>query len=112
MRRLQPQLIRLAVCLSGAAVLLSVAALGDGSLALLLAPAFLVALPLVFGRYLGEDKLVALRMRRAPRLRPARAVSALPRSPRRLRIAGGLLVARRLAGRAPPVAARMLLLPA
>jgi hypothetical protein len=68
---------------------------------LTMAPALLIVVPLVGGRYVGADAL-RRRTRCAPR-RPRGPVAlvARPRPPRAMR-RGGLLVARRLAGRAPP----------
>jgi hypothetical protein len=68
-----------------------------------LAPALLILLPLLSGRYPGDEALVRVAGRRT---RPARrAPAALP--PRRRRAGallprGGRLVAFALAGRAPP----------
>jgi hypothetical protein len=66
---------------------------------LCMAPAFVVALPLLAGRYPAESVLV----RRAT-ARPRRRVAAclLLRPPARLVPRGGLLVGHALAGRAPP----------
>jgi hypothetical protein len=68
---------------------------------LFLAPAFVLLLPLLAGRYLGEDAL-------APFGEPVRRVvaAAIHRVRPRARVAprGGLLVGCSLAGRAPPVA--------
>jgi hypothetical protein len=78
------------------------AGLHDGGLdtgLLFLAPAFVLLLPLLAGRYPGERAL-------APRLAPARRAVAfalsLPRPRARLVPRGGLLVGCSLAGRAPP----------
>jgi hypothetical protein len=69
---------------------------------LFLTPAFVLALPLLAGRYLGADRLAA---RRAPlRRRVAAAIHHLPRPRARLVPRGGLLLGCSLAGRAPPVA--------
>ena len=72
-----------------------------------LAPALLILLPLLSGRYPGDEALVRAARRSLPRLRrlpaaeprPARAPAAelLPR--------GGRLVGAALAGRAPPLPA-------
>jgi hypothetical protein len=69
---------------------------------LFLAPAFLLVLPLLAGRYPGEG---ALRPRRVPPARrPLVLHLSLPRPPARLVPRGGLLVGCSLAGRAPPAA--------
>jgi hypothetical protein len=79
---------------------------GDlGSGWLLLTPALLLALPLLAGRYVGERTL-----RRLAASRPARrSHAAEPRVPlwrsRTVVAHGGLLLARRIAGRAPPATA-------
>jgi hypothetical protein len=72
---------------------------------LVLAPALLLLVPLLGGRYVGEATLRRLAGRRAAGRRPAvatrpvrwRVLDATPH--------GGLLLARRIAGRAPPRAA-------
>jgi hypothetical protein len=71
------------------------------------APLFLVAVPLLAGRYVGEDRLERMRTGLRPaRLRPPRAVA--PRSARRA-VAwlprGGRLIAHSLAERPPPALA-------
>ncbi|HEY6759037.1 MAG TPA: hypothetical protein VI318_06080 [Baekduia sp.] len=68
-----------------------------------LVPVFALVLPLVAGRYLGERTLARLGASR----RPVRRRTAGPPLAVRRRLAahhghGGLLLARRLAGRAPP----------
>lgn len=68
---------------------------------LFLAPAFLLLLPLLAGRYLGAERLAP---RRAPVRRAVTAAFRLPRPPLRLVPRGGLLVGCSLAGRAPPAA--------
>jgi hypothetical protein len=67
---------------------------------LFLAPAFVLLLPLLAGRYLGE---CALAPRRPPVRRLVARALLLPRPPARLVPRGGLLVGCSLAGRAPPV---------
>jgi hypothetical protein len=70
-----------------------------------LLPAALVLLPLIFGLRPGERTLVRLAERRARR--PRRVVVARLSAwtpPALLHISGGRLIARSLAGRAPPVA--------
>jgi hypothetical protein len=66
---------------------------------LFLAPAFVLLLPLLAGRYVGERRLTPLhaRVRRA-----VAAAIHLPRPRVRLVPRGGLLVGCSLAGRAPP----------
>ena len=67
---------------------------------LFLAPAFVLLLPLLAGRYVGEGALAPLE----PVRRAVAAALHLPR-PRVRRVPrGGLLVGCSLAGRAPPVA--------
>jgi hypothetical protein len=70
---------------------------------LLAAPGLLLLLPLLAGRYVGEDRIARLSARfAAPRRRPA-AVEAMPcrRAPRVL-ARGGRLIAVALAQRGPP----------
>jgi hypothetical protein len=67
---------------------------------LFLAPAFLLLLPLLAGRYVGERALAPLRR---PLRRTVAAAPHLPRPRARLVPRGGLLVGCSLAGRAPPV---------
>ena len=71
---------------------------------LYLAPALLLCVPLIFGRYLGEEQLAELAKRspRSPARRTARL--AVPRSHVRLMQRGGRLVASSLAKRPPPPA--------
>jgi hypothetical protein len=66
---------------------------------LFLAPAFVLLLPLLAGRYPGERALVP---RAVPLRRAAPFRLALPRPRLRLAPRGGLLVGCSLAGRAPP----------
>ena len=68
---------------------------------LFLAPAFLLALPLLAGRYVGERALVP---RNPPARRAVAAAISLPRRRALFAPRGGLLVGCSLAGRAPPVA--------
>jgi hypothetical protein len=84
------------------ALMAAIAVTAGTSVALELAPAALLVLPLLYGRYLGERVIHRL-ARRAPLARPARAV-AVPRAPRSL---GARIAALALpgAGRAPPAAA-------
>jgi hypothetical protein len=72
-----------------------------------LAPALLILLPLLGGRYPGDEALVRVASRRAPV--PARREAGPAMSRRRQDAAllprGGRLVGAALAGRAPPLAA-------
>ena len=96
------RLMLLAAAVTSLAVGL-VALAGHAELVAYLAPVVAVALPLLLGRYLGEDALVRLRDRRGspgPRVAPRaqggvrRALTAFPR--------GGRLIADALAERGPP----------
>jgi hypothetical protein len=70
---------------------------------LYLAPALLLATALLAGRYPGEVLLERIAARRAARPRAERAEARdHPRSLARVAVRGGLLLARSLAGRAPP----------
>jgi hypothetical protein len=73
---------------------------------LYLAPALVLALPLLLGRYVGEDQLVEL-VGRAPAHPHRRRVmrSAGPRRCARAMLRGGRLVASGMAKRPPPPAA-------
>ena len=78
--------------------------LGVGDTLIYLAPALLILLPLLSGRYPGDEALVRAARRAGPRRRRRRAPS---RAAARLPIAGllprgGRLVGAALAGRAPP----------
>src|SRR4051812_49451707 len=68
---------------------------------LFLMPAFVLALPLLAGRYLGADRLAPPS---APVRRPVAAAIRLPRPRGCLRPRGGPLVGCSLSGRAPPLA--------
>jgi hypothetical protein len=82
---------------------LAFALTGSSDPLLFLAPALLIALPLVFGCFPGEDVLDSLR--RSPSRRPAAARPApapVPSGLAPLLPRGGTLLASALAGRAPP----------
>jgi hypothetical protein len=84
-------------------VVLAVA--GSSDVLLFLAPALLIAIPLLFGRYPGEE-LIA-RLVDAKSRKPARASRVLPtvpEAPETWRPAGALLIAFSLAKRPPPAA--------
>jgi hypothetical protein len=71
-----------------------------------LLPLFALVVPLLLGRYLGEDALETLRQRRrvARRARPARVIGAPARPGRVVVPRGNALLARHLAVRPPPAA--------
>ena len=71
-RELRPLL---AVAVLGVAVALAETVTGLDTGLLLLSPALVLALPLLAGRYLGEETLVRLVARRAPSGRRARPAS-------------------------------------
>jgi hypothetical protein len=72
---------------------------------LLAVPALLLLLPLLAGRYLGEERLARLTGRaRATRRRSPASIGARRRAPRVLP-RGGRLIAAALAERGPPLAA-------
>jgi hypothetical protein len=71
------------------------------------APLLIVALPLIGGRYVGEERIVALARRARPERRRASARIAAPVAARRSLRAiprGGRLIAHSLAVRPPPAA--------
>lgn len=72
-----------------------------------LAPALVLLLPLLAGRYVGEERLAALATRHAaPPIRAvARLTARLPRAPRATIARGGALLAAALAERGPPALA-------
>jgi hypothetical protein len=76
---------------------------GSQSGLLCLAPALVLALPLLLGRYVGEAQLVELAGRATARPRRRRAVRvARPHSRARVMQRGGRLVASGMAKRPPP----------
>lgn len=99
---------RLLVLLTGAvsALLLLAAVAGHAELLAYAAPAIVVALPLLVGRYVGEEAIARLRERGARRPRGRPATAAMPR-PRVVALVprGGRLIASALAVRPPPATA-------
>ncbi len=100
--------LRLLALLAGLAIawaLVQAATGYDGGFAFM-APAVFVAVPLLAGRYLGEDQIAQLaywmQRRRAPRRAPRVRGQARPRRSAISR--GGALIARSLAVRPPPFA--------
>jgi hypothetical protein len=83
----------------------ALAATGSTDALLFLAPALLIAIPILCGRYFGEE-LIARLADRPARTRPARAIaaSAAPRAPRTWLPRGARLLAFSLAKRPPPAA--------
>jgi hypothetical protein len=69
------------------------------------APCAVLVLPLLGGRYVGEDRIARLRARdrSRPRVRAARVLSPVSRSAVVSVARGGRLIARSLAVRPPPV---------
>jgi hypothetical protein len=94
----------LGAALATSALLLVAALAGHPELLPYAAPVFLLALPLLAGRYVGEEQLERMRsgFRRARRPRPrAAAVPACRRVPASFP-RGGRLIAHSLAERPPP----------
>lgn len=83
------------------AALALLALLAASGAALVALPAALLLLALALGRYPGEERLLALRARTAPRQRAARRIGA-PRRQHSQRARGSALIAFHLAVRPPP----------
>jgi hypothetical protein len=94
----------LAVALLGVVVAAAQSVTGLDTGLLLLSPALVLLLPLLIGRYLGEDQLERLVARRLEprRVRPVSAPLPRPR-PRAVVVRGGCLLASALAERGPPL---------
>jgi hypothetical protein len=71
----------------------------------MMAPALLLVVPLLAGRFVGEETLRRWSIARRPRRRRPAATVRLPRR-RRAVAARGVLLAAQAAGRAPPTAMR------
>ncbi|WP_445147607.1 hypothetical protein [Baekduia sp. Peel2402] len=101
-RELRPLLL---VAVLGVAIALAETVTGLGTGLLLLSPALVLLLPLLAGRYPGEETLERLVARRAPSGRRVRPAPSLPprRRPRALTRRGGRLLSASLAERGPPV---------
>jgi hypothetical protein len=97
---------RLLLCAAVATstLLLVAAVLGHAELLAYAAPLFLLAVPLLAGRYVGEERLERLRGRvsRPSRRRPAPVVAPAARRRVALLPRGGRLIAEALAVRPPP----------
>lgn len=88
-------------------LLQGIAGVGDGLA--ILAPALLLAVPLLAGRYLGEDALERVRLARSapPRRRRGPVLAGRPRRAAAPEPRGTLLLALRLAKRPPPALGRL-----
>jgi hypothetical protein len=96
----------LAFAIVAALWLLGLELLGIGAVIAYLIPALLIFLPLLGGRYPGDDALLRAGRARRRQGRGARAAAALPIwACQRLLPRGGRLVGAALAGRGPPVSA-------
>ncbi|HMJ35561.1 MAG TPA: hypothetical protein VK501_16755 [Baekduia sp.] len=94
----------LAVALLGIVVAAAESVTGLDTGLLLLSPALVLLLPLVAGRYLGEEQLERLVARRATPRRDRPVSAPLPRRrPRAVVVRGGRLLASALAERGPPL---------
>jgi hypothetical protein len=101
------QRMLLAAAVATSALLLLAALAGHAELLAYAAPLFLVALPLLAGRYPGEERLDRLRSEFVARRRPARVAPApAVRRSAVLVPRGGRLIAEALAVRPPPVLVR------
>jgi hypothetical protein len=94
--------ILIAAAVATSALLLLAAVAGHADVLAYAAPLFLVAVPLLAGRYVGEERLEALRHHVARR--PRRPVAERPRAQRPVVLLprGGRLIAEALAVRPPP----------
>jgi hypothetical protein len=91
---------------AGTAALVLLAALaGHAELIAYAAPVLVVALPLVAGRYVGEERLRQLCSLGRPRDRRVPAATPVVRRPAELVPRGGRLMAHSLAERGPPIPA-------
>jgi hypothetical protein len=92
----------LAACALASASLLSSGVIGVSEGFLFLAPALLLAVPLLAGRYLGAERLSRVADTRSPSRRRVAASKPAPRPWGRVLPRGGLLIAAALAVRPPP----------
>ncbi len=99
--RLPAVVVALAAMVVGAGL---VPGLAEG--VVMVAPALLLVVALVSGRYVGEDAIARVRRVRPDRpagRRPDAAAAAIHRAPARIAPRGGLLLAASLATRPPPL---------
>jgi hypothetical protein len=98
--------LRLLLGLTGLTVALVAIQALTGAEVLLASPALVLALPLLAGRYVGENRIARLAARLVAPVRRAlrRLTARVPRAPRALLPRGGRLLACSLAERGPPVA--------
>jgi hypothetical protein len=90
----------------GTSLLIVLAALaGHAELIAYTAPLLVIALPLVAGRYVGEERLRRLSSLARPREPRPRVATPALRRPAELVPRGGRLIAHALAERGPPVSA-------
>jgi hypothetical protein len=99
------RLVPLTFALVAAAWMVADALTGSHSGLLYLAPALVLAVPLLLGRYVGEKQLVELAGRASARPRRLVVRVVRPRSHARVMQRGGRLVASGMAKRPPPLAA-------
>ena len=97
--------LRLLLGLTGLTVALVAVQALTGAEVLLASPALVLALPLLAGRYVGENRIAQLARRFVVGVRRAapRLSARIPRAPRALLPRGGRLLACSLAERGPPV---------
>jgi hypothetical protein len=95
----------LVVCALGVAWLIAAGVVGLGAGFMFLAPALVLVLPLLAGRYVGADRLSRLARSRPRRARARGASRPAPRTWLLVPPRGGLLIAASLAVRPPPLLA-------
>jgi hypothetical protein len=101
------QRLLLSGALATSALLLLAALAGHADLLPYAAPLFLLAVPLLAGRYVGEERLERMRsgLRRAPLRAPRGEKPGAARPPAASLPRGGRLIAHSLAERPPPLLA-------
>ena len=101
------QRLLLSAALASSALLLIATVAGHAELLAYAAPLFLFAVPLLAGRYVGEERLERIRrfLYRRPRRAPRGVAPAARRRPPAALPRGGRLIAHSLAERPPPALA-------